>query len=33
MDAPRFGNNEPDRPYDRDYQTSVYKYWTVTPYW
>jgi hypothetical protein len=33
MDAPRFGNDEPDRPYDRDYQSSVYEYWTVTPYW
>ena len=33
MDAPRFGSNEPDRVYDRDYQSSVYSYWTVNPYW
>lgn len=33
MDAPRFSEKEPDRAYDRDYQTSVYEYWTVTPYW
>ena len=33
MDAPRFGSDEPDRAYDRNYQTSVYQYWTVTPYW
>lgn len=33
MDAPRFGSDEPDRAYDRNYQTSVYEYWTVTPYW
>jgi len=32
-EAPRFNANEPDRPYDRNYQTSVYDYWTVTPYW
>ena len=33
MDAPRFGSDEPDRAFDRNYQTSVYEYWTVTPYW
>ncbi|NCN83422.1 MAG: PRC-barrel domain containing protein [Sphingomonadales bacterium] len=33
MDAPRFGGDEPDRAYDRNYQTSVYEYWTVAPYW
>ena len=33
MDAPRFGGDEPDRAYDRNYQTSVYQYCTVTPYW
>ena len=33
MDAPRFGSDEPDRAYDRNYQTSVYEYWTVPPYW
>ena len=33
MDAPRFDSKDDDRPYDRDYQTSVYEYWTVTPYW
>ncbi|MGB5484133.1 PRC-barrel domain-containing protein [Parasphingorhabdus sp.] len=32
-DAPRFASNNADRAYDRDYQTSVYDYWTVTPYW
>ncbi|WP_235973878.1 PRC-barrel domain-containing protein [Parasphingopyxis marina] len=31
--APRFAENDAERPYDRDYQTSVYEYWTVTPYW
>jgi len=33
LDAPRFGGDEPDRAYDRNYQTSVYEYWTVAPYW
>lgn len=33
MDAPRFDSKDDDRLYDRDYQTSVYEYWTVTPYW
>lgn len=32
-DAPRFKDTETDRAYDRDYQTNVYEYWTVTPYW
>lgn len=32
-DAPRFGSDAADRAYDRDYQTSVYDYWAVTPYW
>ena len=32
--APTFsGEEENERPYDRDYQTSVYEYWQVTPYW
>ena len=33
MNAPRFDSTDEDRPYDRNYQTSVYEYWTVTPYW
>lgn len=33
MDAPRFGNDEPDRAYDPEYQTKVYDYWAVTPHW
>lgn len=33
MDAPRFGADEPDRAHDRNYQTKVYEYWTVAPYW
>ncbi|PHR19804.1 MAG: photosystem reaction center subunit H [Sphingopyxis sp.] len=33
MDAPRFSGDEPDRAYDRKYQTTVYDYWTVAPYW
>lgn len=32
-EAPRFKANEPDRPYNRDYQSSVYSYWAVAPYW
>lgn len=31
--APRFKEDDAERPYDRQYQTSVYEYWTVTPYW
>lgn len=31
--APRFKDEDADRAYDRDYQTSVYNYWTVNPYW
>ena len=33
LDAPRFDSKDENRAYDRDYQTSVYEYWTVTPYW
>ncbi len=32
-DAPRFDENECDRAYDREYQTEVYNYWEVRPYW
>ena len=32
-DAPRFAENDRDRAYDRDYQTQVYDYWEVAPYW
>ena len=32
-DAPRFSESDRDRPYDRDYQSSVYNYWQVQPYW
>lgn len=31
--APRFNKNDQDRPYDRNYQTDVYSYWSVSPYW
>lgn len=31
--APRFEETDKDRPYDRQYQTSVYGYWAVAPYW
>lgn len=31
--APTFGENETERPYDREWQTNVYQYWQVTPYW
>lgn len=31
--APRFDQTDADRVYDRDYQTRVYDYWTVAPYW
>jgi sporulation protein YlmC with PRC-barrel domain len=32
-DAPRFSENERERAQDRDYQSSVYNYWQVQPYW
>jgi len=31
--APTFKENDRDRVYDRDYQTQVYDYWSVRPYW
>ncbi len=31
--APRFGEDEMDRAHDREYQSQVYNYWEVTPYW
>ncbi|WP_040370367.1 PRC-barrel domain-containing protein [Blastomonas sp. AAP53] len=31
--APSFSEGERDRAYDREYQTSVYDYWAVKPYW
>ncbi len=31
--APRFGSDEEDRAYDRDYQSTVYQYWAVSPHW
>ncbi len=31
--APSFSESERDRAYDREYQTSVYDYWAVKPYW
>ncbi|QTD57850.1 PRC-barrel domain-containing protein [Parasphingorhabdus cellanae] len=31
--APRFKEDEADKAFDRQYQTSVYEYWMVTPYW
>lgn len=31
--APRFKENESDRVYDRDFQTNVYEYWAVSPFW
>lgn len=31
--APRFDESDRARAYDRDYQTQVYQYWAVTPYW
>ncbi len=31
--APRFEETDTARPHDRDFQTEVYSYWEVTPYW
>ena len=31
--APRFAENEMNRAHDREYQTQVYDYWQVAPYW
>jgi len=31
--APRFKTDDADRAYDREYQTRVYDYWAVTPFW
>lgn len=31
--APSYGESDRDRQYDREYQTEVYSYWVVTPYW
>lgn len=32
-EAPRHGEGDRDRQFDRDYQSEVYTYWVVTPYW
>lgn len=32
-DAPRFNKDDHDRPYDRNYQSENYRYWSVSPYW
>ncbi len=32
-EAPTHGESDRDRQYDRDYQSEVYSYWVVTPYW
>lgn len=32
-DAPRFVEADEARLYDKDYRSSVYEYWAVTPYW
>ncbi len=31
--APSFSDSDRDRATNRDYQTSVYDYWAVKPYW
>ena len=31
--APTYSGNDPERQFDRDYQSRVYSYWAVTPYW
>ena len=31
--APRFHDDQADQAYDRDYQSGVYNYWAVAPYW
>ncbi|WP_306094834.1 hypothetical protein [Qipengyuania flava] len=31
--APSYSENDRDRQLDREYQSSVYSYWVVTPYW
>lgn len=31
--APTFSEDDREKPYDRDYQTTVYEYWEVSPYW
>lgn len=31
--APRFNAGEETQPYDREYQSQVYSYWAVSPYW
>lgn len=32
-DAPTYKEADRDSAYDREYQTEVYRYWTVSPYW
>ena len=32
-DAPTHRETDPDQQLDRDYQTRVYNYWTIAPYW
>jgi sporulation protein YlmC with PRC-barrel domain len=32
-DAPSFSDSDRDRAMNRDYQSSVYDYWAVKPYW
>lgn len=31
--APSYSEDDRDRQLDREYQSSVYSYWVVTPYW
>lgn len=31
--APSFADSDRDRAYDREYQTSVYDYWSEKPHW
>lgn len=31
--APSFADSDRDRVYDREYQTSVYDYWSEKPHW
>ncbi|MEW4468806.1 PRC-barrel domain-containing protein [Parasphingorhabdus sp. JC815] len=32
-EAPRFKAEDADRAYDREYQSRVYDYWAVAPFW
>lgn len=32
-EAPTYGESDRDRQFDDEYQTRVYSYWVVAPYW